>query len=333
MFPYLRRLLAGAFALTSLIAFSSPALASASHAASHSATRHHAKPAPPPPASQLDPAAQRRRSGCRQQRWPERWRRQHLAACWRRPRSSHCSPWRAAAAPARQGREHATGTPAPFTWLRPAAVPAHWKIGRLPSRTADLAYSPGWRSIRTDPGTFSAALLGAHDRIRGYLNATPRSGAETLANWSSFRPAHNGEEGGRNVLSEASASGLRFRSGTGRSSSTGTRPRPTRAIERSPASSAARVGPPWSLPPPAPPTGRAGAATRARGGQLLDMSPRPRWRAYQPLATHRGRESLMVGLASPTILLGRRSPVAGRGLAFAAGVDGRSGVAARTAEP
>ena len=116
---------------------------------------------------------------------------------------------------ARQGREHATGTPAPFTWLRPAAVPADWKIGRLPSRTADLAYPPGWRSTRTDPGTFSAALLGAHDRIRGYLNATPRSGAETLANWSSFRPAHNGEEGDRNVLSEASASGLRFRSGTG----------------------------------------------------------------------------------------------------------------------
>ena len=116
---------------------------------------------------------------------------------------------------ARQAREHATGTPAPFTWLRPAAVPADWKIGSLPSRTADLAYPPGWRSIRTDPGTFSAALLGAHDRIRGYLNATPRSGAETLANWSSFRPAHNGEEGDRNVLSEASASGLRFRSGTG----------------------------------------------------------------------------------------------------------------------
>jgi hypothetical protein len=42
MFPHLPRLLAGAVALTSLIAFSSPALASAGHAASHSATRHHA---------------------------------------------------------------------------------------------------------------------------------------------------------------------------------------------------------------------------------------------------------------------------------------------------
>jgi hypothetical protein len=116
---------------------------------------------------------------------------------------------------ARPARGHASGAPAPFAWLRPAAVPADWRIGRLPSGTAVLGYPPGWRSIRTDPGTFSAALLGAHDRIRGYLNATPRSGAETLANWKSFRTAHNADEGDRNVVGEASASGLRFRSGTG----------------------------------------------------------------------------------------------------------------------
>ena len=116
---------------------------------------------------------------------------------------------------ARQGGGHASGAPAPFAWLRPAAVPADWRIGRLPSRTAAVGYPPGWRAIRTDPGTFSAALLGAHDRIRGYVNATPWSGAETPANWRSFRPAHNAEEGDRNVISEAAASGLRFRSGTG----------------------------------------------------------------------------------------------------------------------
>jgi hypothetical protein len=38
----LRRLLAGAFALLALTAFSAPAVASAGHAASQSATRHHA---------------------------------------------------------------------------------------------------------------------------------------------------------------------------------------------------------------------------------------------------------------------------------------------------
>ena len=106
-------------------------------------------------------------------------------------------------------------SPGPFAWLQPAAAPADWKIARLPSRNAHLAYPPGWRAIRTDPGTFSAALLGPHDRIRGYLNATPRSGAETLANWATFRPAHNREEGDHTVVRDASATGLRFRSGTG----------------------------------------------------------------------------------------------------------------------
>jgi hypothetical protein len=99
--------------------------------------------------------------------------------------------------------------------VRPAAAPAKWNVGRLPSRTAELAYPPGWRPIRTDPGTFSAALLGHHGRIRGYLNATPQSGAETLANWASFRPAHNAEEGDRGVVREASAARLPFHSGTG----------------------------------------------------------------------------------------------------------------------
>jgi hypothetical protein len=106
-------------------------------------------------------------------------------------------------------------SPSPFAWLRPAAAPPGWKVGTLPSRTAALAYPPGWQPIRTDPGTFSAALLGPHAQIRGYLNATPLSGAETLANWASFRPAHNREEGDRNVVRDASATGLRFRSGIG----------------------------------------------------------------------------------------------------------------------
>jgi hypothetical protein len=74
---------------------------------------------------------------------------------------------------------------------------------------------PGWRPRRTDPGTFSAALVGTRGEIRGYLNATPRSGDETLANWSRFRPGHNREEGDRQVVRDASATGLRFRAAHG----------------------------------------------------------------------------------------------------------------------
>jgi hypothetical protein len=103
----------------------------------------------------------------------------------------------------------------PFAWLSPAAPPAGWQIGRLPSGSAALAYPPGWRPIRTDPGTFSAALLGPHGKIRGYLNATPRQGAETLADWARFRTAHNRDEGDFNLVSEAAARGLRFRTGSG----------------------------------------------------------------------------------------------------------------------
>jgi hypothetical protein len=105
--------------------------------------------------------------------------------------------------------------PAAFAWLHPAPAPTGWKVARLNSQTGALAYPDGWRAIRTDPGTVSVALLGSHGRIRGYLNTTPRQGAETLANWQHFRPAHNREEGARAVVRESAAAGLRFRSGYG----------------------------------------------------------------------------------------------------------------------
>jgi hypothetical protein len=102
-----------------------------------------------------------------------------------------------------------------FAWLSPSAPPAGWALARLPSGRAALAYPPGWRSIESDPGTVSAALRDADGRIRGYLNATPQQGEETLANWARFRTHHNGEEGDMNVVTDAAARGLRFRTGSG----------------------------------------------------------------------------------------------------------------------
>ena len=69
------------------------------------------------------------------------------------------------------GATGGTGHAAPvdaFAWLRPAQPPTGWKVVRLPAGAAELAYPAGWRSIRTDPGTFSAALLGTprpHSRL------------------------------------------------------------------------------------------------------------------------------------------------------------------------
>jgi hypothetical protein len=101
-----------------------------------------------------------------------------------------------------------------FSWLHPSPPPHDWRLARLPVGVPTLAYPPGWQAIQSDAGSVSVALF-KNGRTRGYLNATPQSGPETLANWTRFRPAHNREEGDRNVVSIAATSGLRFRSGIG----------------------------------------------------------------------------------------------------------------------
>jgi hypothetical protein len=103
-----------------------------------------------------------------------------------------------------------------FAWLRPAPAPADWNVARI-SGGATLSYPPGWKPLKTDPGTATAGLLpgGDEDDIVGYLNATPRQGEETLENWASFRPDHNRDEGDRSVHLIASSTGLPFREGHG----------------------------------------------------------------------------------------------------------------------
>lgn len=106
-------------------------------------------------------------------------------------------------------------SPAAFAWLRPAPPPPGWSLARLPGGVA-LAYPASWRRIHSDPGTVSAALEAPRsDLIEEYLNATPQQGEETLANWATFRPAHNREEGDSRIQVLASARDLRFRDGRG----------------------------------------------------------------------------------------------------------------------
>jgi hypothetical protein len=102
----------------------------------------------------------------------------------------------------------------PFAWLRPASPPQGWKVARAPDGAA-LGYPPGWTAIKTDPGTASVALRGSDGRIGGYLNVTPKQGAETLANWSRFRPQKNRTEGARSVRLLAATSNARFGSARG----------------------------------------------------------------------------------------------------------------------
>lgn len=98
--------------------------------------------------------------------------------------------------------------------MRPEPPPSTWRLARLPSQAATLAYPPQWRQIRSDRGTVSAALLGRRGRIVGYLNATPRQGNETLANWPDFRIQHLSAEGDQGVRPIAAQRSLAFRSGS-----------------------------------------------------------------------------------------------------------------------
>jgi hypothetical protein len=108
----------------------------------------------------------------------------------------------------------APSNPAAFAWLHPQIPPSGWKARDLPSGKARLAYPGNWRLTRTDPGTVTATLR-RNGEITGYLNITPQGGDESVANWASFRPAHNREEGDRDLTPLSSATGLRFRHGTG----------------------------------------------------------------------------------------------------------------------
>lgn len=99
-----------------------------------------------------------------------------------------------------------------FPALRPSPPPAGWRSATLPSG-AVLAYPASWRRIHGDAGTATAALRDAHGHFLGYLNLTPRQGRETLANWATFRPAHNREEGDTDVALQSAARDVPFRGG------------------------------------------------------------------------------------------------------------------------
>lgn len=116
---------------------------------------------------------------------------------------------------AEQTAQPAAKGPGALARLRPAKAPSTWALAALPHGGPTLAYPPSWRTMKADPGTVSAALRSRRGLITGYLNATPQEGNETLADWRTFRPAHNADEGDRNVRLRASATGLRFRHGRG----------------------------------------------------------------------------------------------------------------------
>jgi hypothetical protein len=116
---------------------------------------------------------------------------------------------------AASGGENALHKPAgEFEWFRPGRSPAGWPTASIQAGAA-IRYPPGWERIKSDPGTVSVAALARDHRFIGYLNLTPRQGAETIGNWARFRVAHNADEHERDVTRLAAATGLRFGSARG----------------------------------------------------------------------------------------------------------------------
>jgi hypothetical protein len=63
-----------------------------------------------------------------------------------------------------------------------------------PSGDATLAYPPSFRPARSDPGSLTVAAGNAPHVYDGYLNVTPRQGAEQLHGFAAFRLDRLGDE-------------------------------------------------------------------------------------------------------------------------------------------
>jgi hypothetical protein len=85
-----------------------------------------------------------------------------------------------------------------------------WRHATISSGAATLAYPPGWEAIPGDLGTLSFATRGRGGLYLGYLNATPRQGAEQLAGWGVFRTRRNSEDGDRRVRTLSSSENVPF---------------------------------------------------------------------------------------------------------------------------
>jgi len=102
----------------------------------------------------------------------------------------------------------------PLSGLSPLPAPAHWSSATIRSGAATLFYPSSWHPIPGDSGTVTAAL---RDRglYAGYLNVTPRQGAEQLVGWGAFRTRRNAEDGDGQVHELAAAEGIGFTNARG----------------------------------------------------------------------------------------------------------------------
>jgi hypothetical protein len=107
--------------------------------------------------------------------------------------------------------------PGPFAGLRPAAAPLGWNRFDvpLPGGLATLSSPPSFAPFAGDRGTASTAVRDRADRIRAYLNVTPRQGDERARGFAEYRVRLLAGDHDQSVHLEAAAEGLEFQGGRG----------------------------------------------------------------------------------------------------------------------
>jgi hypothetical protein len=92
----------------------------------------------------------------------------------------------------------------------PGPAPKTWASVTIASGGATLSYPSNWKPTPGDRGTVTAALRDSKGLYRGYLNVTPRQGAEQLDGWVAFRTRRNTQEGDQQTHVVAAAEDLRL---------------------------------------------------------------------------------------------------------------------------
>jgi hypothetical protein len=87
---------------------------------------------------------------------------------------------------------------------------AGWSHAEISSGAATVAHPSGWKEIPGDAGTVSFAIRDRQGRYAGYINLTPRQGAERLAGWGAFRTRRNAEDGDKQVQELSSSEHVAF---------------------------------------------------------------------------------------------------------------------------
>ncbi len=103
----------------------------------------------------------------------------------------------------------------PVRMLTARPAPAGWAAASLLRGRAVLTYPPVMRKVRSDTGAVSVAQFASSGAYVKYLNATPRQGDETLADWPEFRFDHLTEEDASSARILAASHGVKFLGGTG----------------------------------------------------------------------------------------------------------------------